>query len=403
MWQALSHSNCSPDTTNIPINPSPNQQHNIVLHSVIPPGNIITTQSHSTSLNTYPQRQNGTPHPHYNNIRSTPRTHQQPINTHCTSSRQHKSSIKIQSQLPFSHIPATSTETTYHQHSLYHHLFPKPQNTFEFTQSRSDISSTSIQITNNRYLLKLARKGGQPVNMTSPAIHQWQHHRRKIMHSNLIYPIQIPATSTPSTIRQQHRKSGNPQQIHNAISSTQYINNLHHHKILANLHKTNTIYHKKGKHKHTNIDTHVQAINNTTKTCQQHLRDLHIISWNVDGGLNPNYKHHDLIQTHLMNYPSTTIILSQESIGTKGGYRKMSQSALANIHNMNLVSADPYCITAIYLHKHCNNFVSIPIPETIYKSNNDTLQQIHASAIVLQTDKQIRSRHEIAILNQGHH
>ena len=211
-------------------------------------------------------------------------------------------------------------------------------------------------------------------------------------------PIQLAATSI---INPFYRKNTRPQQISGAISSDKFSQSNHHQKKLDRLHEINTTHHRKERilQQLTQRLTSGNILSNNVNCSHQHLRDLHIICWNVNGGLNAKYNHRDLTQIHFNNHPSSTIIMVQEAIGTKGGYHENSQSALANITNMNLNTTDPYYITAIYVHNQCHNYVPIQFPTTIYNNVLDPLHQMHVTAILLQINKPIRSRNDVVILN----
>ena len=187
-----------------------------------------------------------------------------------------------------------------------------------------------------------------------------------------------------------------------SICSADTINRQHHQKMLQHLNKTNSLHHNRrtNERKNKNKDSCTMSIskNHHNKNIQ-HLRDLHIISWNVNGGLDPKYNDHELIINHINNYPSTTIILAQETTGIKGGYTITPQSRISCINNMNLVASDHHGITAIYVHQQCHSYTPITFPQHIYQHETDTINHIHATAITLQINEPIRSRHEITIFN----
>ena len=85
-----------------------------------------------------------------------------------------------------------------------------------------------------------------------------------------------------------------------------------------------------------------------------------------NGGLNHKYNNHPLIINHIQQSHNISILMAQEAVGTKGGYKITKKSSLFPIDNMELVAWDKYGITAIYINKNITNHVVIDVPDTIY-------------------------------------
>ena len=287
--------------------------------------------------------------------------------------------------LPIKLSPPAPHEDTHH---LYHQLFPKSKvpKPSTITPRNKPISSRPW-ISQNK-IRHLARNGGilQPESLILPT--KWQQQREHMIKPKLSYSIQPATTTIKPNNNTSIRKSYVPQHIKGAISSGAYIHRQHHHWILNRLHKTNTTNKNAPKPK-----------TNDSPTKYQHLRNINIICWNTNGGLNANYQNYEETLTYLNDYPSTTIIMSQESIGTKNGYHLSPATAIPDIPNMHLAANDPYCITTIHIHDNFHNYVPIHFPEYIYDTITEPINRIHATAVVLQINKTIRSRNEIVLLN----
>ena len=377
MRPAVSHSNYSTSTSNTMIKPTTSIP---ATTAMIPP---ISAPSPHKSNNS-----NAASQPQIMGI--TPSSKRRTRNNHPTPRKSSRSTHKnmIQTKLTFPSTKSPQYPLPINQKYLYHQLFPK----FKFPKPcpiKPLYKSTSLQSLNGRaHIHHLARTGGTLQYDHSSLSIKWMQKRKSTITPFLTYSLQPHLTTLDTNINTSKRKSYAPQRIKGAISSTEHIQFIRHQKILHRLHKTNTI------HKSTRTPKlNVPPSNN------RHLRNLNVICWNTNGGLNINYQQYEQTMTYLGTYPSTTIIMSQESIGTKNGYHRTPTTAITDLPNMHLAAYDPYCVTTIHIHDNCQNYIPIQFPESIYHTITNPINRIHASAVVIQTNKTVRSRNEMVLLN----
>ena len=122
------------------------------------------------------------------------------------------------------------------------------------------------------------------------------------------------------------------------------------------------------------------------------------ISWNVDGWLNAEYGKTEIITSDILQY-KPSIILTQETAGLKGGYKKDKTNLIAKIGGYKIRAVDEYGITAIYLKEDIANYSVIKLPSDLFGKNKTKQQKLHITALILFTKQPIRDRHELVFVN----
>ena len=127
------------------------------------------------------------------------------------------------------------------------------------------------------------------------------------------------------------------------------------------------------------------------------IRALRLLYWNVNGGLHYEHKNHHEILNYVQQY-SPHILLTQETIGTIGGYKKNRKHKIQKLPQMNLICNDQCSITSIFIHESIKKYIPIPFPNELFQNQNPK-NIIHATAVIIFIDSPIRNRNNIVILN----
>ena len=129
----------------------------------------------------------------------------------------------------------------------------------------------------------------------------------------------------------------------------------------------------------------------------QNQNSLKIISWNVDGGLNPQYNN-NINVVNVINEASADWLLIQEAAGLKGGYKKSNQHNIAELKGMDHVATDEFGTTVISAKRVIDNFIKIPLPDDLFGSVNPK-KIFHVTAVVVILKTEIRNRNALILVN----